>query len=84
MRTTIELDDNLRGQLLELAAQRGLKGFSSLIQEAVEAWLQNQAGQQAARLRAVALMGTLSSDDATALQCGAADARAAIASRGWE
>lgn len=84
MRTTVELDDDVRGQLLELAAQRGLKGFSALIQEAVEAWLQNQANQQAARQHAAALMGSLAGDEGETLRCGAASARAAVAPQDWE
>ena len=39
MRTTIELSDEHRGRLLELAARRGLKGFSVLVQEAVDMYL---------------------------------------------
>jgi len=83
MRTTVELDDHLRGQLLEVAAQRGLKGFSTLIQEAVEAWLQNQAGQAAARAKAAALIGVLAADEAADLRNGAAAARDNLAPRTW-
>jgi hypothetical protein len=41
MRTTIELDDVHRAALLRLAAERGEKGFSRLVGEAVEAYLAN-------------------------------------------
>ena len=39
MRTTIELKPEHRARLLELAARRGEKGFSSVIAEAVDAYL---------------------------------------------
>ena len=84
MRTTIELDDNLRGQLLELAAKRGLKGFSQLIEEAVVAWLQSQSGQDGVRRKAAALQGTLSGAEADDLQRGAGAARTSMAQRTWE
>ncbi|MBI5244905.1 MAG: hypothetical protein HY922_14660 [Elusimicrobia bacterium] len=39
MRTTIELTDEQRGALLELAGRRGLRGYSSLVQEALDRYL---------------------------------------------
>lgn len=39
MRTTIELTDEQRAALLALAARRGLRGYSSLVQEALAAYL---------------------------------------------
>ena len=42
-RTTIELTDLQRAQLLELAARRGERGFSKLVQEAVDAYLRENA-----------------------------------------
>ncbi|MCH7921306.1 MAG: ribbon-helix-helix protein, CopG family [Planctomycetes bacterium] len=35
MRTTIEMSDHLRAELLQLAAKRGLKGFSQIVEEAI-------------------------------------------------
>ena len=35
MRTTIEISDNHRSILLSLAAQKGLRGYSNIIQEAI-------------------------------------------------
>lgn len=43
MRTTIELPDEQRAKLLELAARRGEKGFSKLVQEAVAEYLADAA-----------------------------------------
>jgi len=43
MRTTIELTEEQRSELLRLAAKRGLKGFSPLVQEALDEYLQSEA-----------------------------------------
>jgi len=43
MRTTIELSEEQRSELLRLAAKRGLKGFSLLVQEALDEYLQSEA-----------------------------------------
>src|SRR3972149_4767993 len=39
MRTTVEITDEQRARLLELAARRGEKGFSKLVQEALERFI---------------------------------------------
>lgn len=39
MRTTIELTDEQRSALLALAGRRGLRGYSSLVQEALAQYL---------------------------------------------
>jgi len=70
MRTTIELTDEQRGKLLELAAQRGLKGFSGLIQEAVDRYLAELAARSDRVRDAVAVLGTF--DDAAAAALTAA------------
>ncbi len=40
MRTTVEITDEQRAALVELAARRGLRGFSLLVQEALDAYLE--------------------------------------------
>lgn len=64
MRTTVELKDEHRAALLELAARRGLKGFSDLVGEAVEAYLRGQAQMDENVKRALRAQGAL--DDAEA------------------
>ena len=49
VRTTIELRDDHRARLLEMAARRGEKGFSSLVAEAVELYLKAQQELDEAR-----------------------------------
>ena len=42
MRTTIEISDKHRSILLSLAAQKGLRGYSSIIQEALDYYIAHQ------------------------------------------
>lgn len=42
MRTTIEISDRHRSILLSLAAQKGLRGYSGIIQEALDYYLTHQ------------------------------------------
>jgi len=66
MRTTIEIRDEHRAALLELAAKRGLKGFSPLVDEALEAYL--NAGPEDRRRFVAGLRGALSSTEAEGLR----------------
>jgi len=59
MRTTIDLPDEQRAKLLELAAKRGEKGFSTLVQEAVAAYLEQQSKGNDRIRSALALRGSL-------------------------
>lgn len=68
MRTTVELSDDLRARLLDLAARRGEKGFSALVAEAVELYLEAEERQKARRERAQTLLGTLSDGEAGELE----------------
>jgi len=57
MRTTIELSPAHRAQLARLAAERGQKGFSRFIAEALEAYFErrsfDEGANDARRLRGV-------------------------------
>ena len=67
MRTTIELSESHRAALLRLAAERGDKGFSRLVGEAVEAYVSN-LGLADGRAGAQRLKGILSEGDASELE----------------
>jgi len=41
MRTTVEITDEQRAKLRELAAKRGEKGLSTLVQEALDRYLED-------------------------------------------
>ncbi|OFV86454.1 MAG: hypothetical protein A2V74_10050 [Acidobacteria bacterium RBG_16_70_10] len=75
MRTTIEMKDEHRAALLELAARRRLKGFSALVEDAVESYLKADAARAARRRKALALKGTLSRAEGERLRKEAAALR---------
>ncbi len=75
MRTTVEIKDEHRARLLELAARRGEKGFSNLINEALDEHLRRIDANGEARQRALALRGSLSRKDADRLRQAAAELR---------
>jgi hypothetical protein len=58
MRTTIEMRDEHRAALLEIAARRQLKGFSELVEDAIASYLKADAARRARRRQALALKGT--------------------------
>jgi predicted DNA-binding protein len=66
MRTTIEIPEEQRVALAALAAKRGLRGYSILVQEAIDLYLADDAGD---RLQtALALRGTLAAEQADELE----------------
>ena len=67
MRTTIELKPEHHARLLDLAARRGEKGFSSVIEEALEVYFAGSAERERFRKRALRLRGTLPQDEARRL-----------------
>ncbi len=64
MRTTIEISDELRARLLAMAARRGEKGFSTLVETAVERFLEEEERRQSLVREAVAAIGSLEEKDA--------------------
>lgn len=75
MRTTIELQDEHRARLLELAARRGEKGFSRLVAEALDEYLRREERQAEVRQTALAARGSLSDEEGEALRREAARLR---------
>lgn len=63
MRTTIEMNDKLRSELLRLAAQKGEKGFSNIVQEAVAAYIVSAEKTAVLQKKAKALRGYLKGTD---------------------
>ena len=76
MRTTIELPEEQRAELLRLAARQGQKGFSGLIQEAVRMYLERTRTTSESASRALALQGTFRGKAANQFE------EAALAARG--
>jgi Arc/MetJ family transcription regulator len=66
MRTTIEMRDEHRAALLQLAARRGLKGFSGLVEDAITGYLRAEAAREERRRAASRLKGALTKSEARA------------------
>lgn len=75
MRTTIEITDEQRAQLLRLAARRGEKGFSHLVQEALERYLAEQADRQERVRAAIDVLGSFDDRSADALESSVKEIR---------
>jgi DNA anti-recombination protein RmuC len=68
MRTTIEITNAQRAALLELAAKRGEKGFSRLVQQAIDHMLTEESSRHEQIARALDLAGSFSDRSADALE----------------
>jgi metal-responsive CopG/Arc/MetJ family transcriptional regulator len=75
MRTTVEVTAEQRARLMAMAARRGEKGFSKLVQQALTAFLEEQSGAEEKRRRAAMLKGVLSAHDADRLRAVTRDIR---------
>ncbi len=78
MRTTVEISDEHRARLLALAAERGEKGFSKLVQEALDLYLAEiESAEHEARIgRALDAIGSVSEEVAERLSRVHRDLRA--------
>jgi len=72
----VELKAEHRSRLLAIAARRGQKGFSSVLSDAVESYLGEEAERERRRPMALQLRGTLKREEAAKLQKTAAAPRA--------
>jgi hypothetical protein len=75
MRTTVEIPDVQRARLLELAARRGEKGFSRLVQEAVDRLLAEDDSREVRTKAALALEGSMGTKEADELLASVARIR---------
>ncbi|MBI4538047.1 MAG: ribbon-helix-helix protein, CopG family [Gemmatimonadetes bacterium] len=76
MRTTVEIPDEYRAKLLELAARRGEKGFSRLVEEAVARYLEAEERRAELAREAILVLGTLDDAEAEALEASVRALRA--------
>ncbi len=63
MRTTLELPDEQRAKLLQIAAERGMKGFSALVAEAISRYLVEEEARHTRIERALELRGSLGEEE---------------------
>jgi predicted transcriptional regulator len=75
MRTTIELSDEHRAKLLALAGERGTRGFSELVREAIEHFLSDNAARRDRVEAALAALGSLSGKEADELEAAVSRVR---------
>jgi metal-responsive CopG/Arc/MetJ family transcriptional regulator len=68
MRTTVEIDDDQRAELLKLAAQRGEKGFSGIVREAIDVYLRQHRAKREIVAQALKVQGSFSDSEADALE----------------
>jgi len=68
MRTTVEISDQQRARLLALAAERGEKGFSRLVQEALQMYLNENDARRDRVAAARATLGSFSDKEAESLR----------------
>jgi hypothetical protein len=68
MRTTVEMKPEHRTALIALAARRGQKGFSAVLEEAIEVYLAGEDSRDAKRNALAALAGALTQEEADELR----------------
>lgn len=68
MRTTVELKPEHRSALLAMAARRGQKGFSAVLEEAIENYLRGEADREKRRQTISSLAGCISEEEAKRLR----------------
>ena len=68
MRTTIELSNDHRSSLHSLAARRGLRGYSKLIREAVDLYIQEMTTKEGSAKHLLQMRGTWNKEDAQKFQ----------------
>lgn len=75
MRTTVEINDEHRARLLQLAASRGDKGFSRIVAEAIERYLAELDSSSVMRRKGLRLCGSLSRKEADRLRAATSNIR---------
>ena len=68
MRTTIEITDEQRARLLDAAARRGEKGFSSVVQEALAQYFDGEEERRDTVRKALGVLGSLGAEEADQLE----------------
>jgi len=75
MRTTVEMKPEHRSALLALAADRGEKGFSSVLAEAIQEYLDGERDRAARREEFRSLAGSLNAKDGEVLRAATRELR---------
>ena len=75
MRTTVEITEAQRAELLKIAGSRGEKGFSSVVREALDLYLKTHASKKDAVRAALGVRGALDAEDGESLEAEVATIR---------
>ena len=75
MRTTIEISDKHRRILLSFAAQKGLRGYSQIIQEALDHYIAHHVQINAKMNNTLKMKGCWKSEDAQETRARLAELR---------
>ena len=75
MRTTVEIPDRLRAALLAISAKRGLRGFSKIIEEALDYYLQALVTKDQELSELLKLKGSWSNKEAEEMRNAVQDVR---------
>lgn len=68
MRTTVEITDYQRAEIARIASSRGLKGYSQIVQEALQEYIEREHCGHEAIEAALQLQGSLSTREADATE----------------
>jgi hypothetical protein len=68
MRTTVEITEAQRAELLRIAGARGEKGFSAVVRDAVDLYLKTHAGRKDAVRAALGVRGALEGAEGDSLE----------------
>lgn len=68
MHATLEISDEIWARLLEMAARRGERGLSALVEEALERYLAEEERRRQGSEPARAVLGALDDEEADALE----------------
>ena len=72
MRTTVDLRDDQHAALAALASRRGMRGYSGLVQEALDVYLREHGPERLAE--SLQLRGILADEEATEVEHRIAEA----------
>ena len=75
MRTSIEISDKHRSTLLSLAAQKGLRGYSGIIQEALDYYIAHQTRTADVREKVLRMKGSWKEEETEQIKYRLADLR---------
>ena len=76
MRTTVDIKPEHRSALLAIAARRGQKGFSQVLEDAIENYLAGETEREERHKKFVSLAGSITEEEADELQREVARIRA--------